>query len=339
MPRLSVIVPARRCAAQLERSLSALAASDLPRDTFEIIVVDDDSGDDTPVVAGRGADRVVRLEGGPRGPGGARNEGAAVAGGELLAFVDADVCVHADALRRLCAAMDAEADIGAVFGAYDTSPPAPGIVSQYRNLVHHWVHVRNAGDAETFWAGCGAVRAAAFRAVGGFDARRYPRPQIEDIELGHRLRDAGWRILLDPAIRGTHLKAWTLAGGILTDVRDRGIPWMRLLRDERRSARTRTLNLRLPERLATIATGLASLTPIAAAVSRDVRWIAVGGVLAGLALLPSLPVLAWLARLRGLPFALAAVPLRLLYYLGNGVSVAAALLPEQTAPASMSTES
>ena len=42
--------------------------------------------------------------------------------------------------------------------------------------------------ARTVWAGLGAIRRKAFEAIKGFDADRYPRPSIEDIELGDRLR-------------------------------------------------------------------------------------------------------------------------------------------------------
>ena len=68
----------------------------------------------------------------------------------------------------------------------------------------------------TFWAGLGAVRRDVFAAVGGFDAARYPHPSIEDIELGGRLAARG-RILLDPAMQGTHLKEWTLRSMVTTD--------------------------------------------------------------------------------------------------------------------------
>jgi hypothetical protein len=77
-----------------------------------------------------------------------------------------------------------------------------------------------------------------FLAIGGFDTVRFPRPQIEDIELGYRLRDAGGRIVLDPTVQGTHLKQWTFWRMLRTDVIDRGIPWMRLLLERR--GRTRT---------------------------------------------------------------------------------------------------
>ena len=52
----------------------------------------------------------------------------------------------------------ADPTLSALFGAYDDLPAAPGIVSNFRNLLHHHVHHRNAGPAETFWTGLGAVR-------------------------------------------------------------------------------------------------------------------------------------------------------------------------------------
>ncbi|MBA2291737.1 MAG: glycosyltransferase family 2 protein, partial [Gemmatimonadales bacterium] len=217
-PRLSVIMPAHQAAHLLPDTLAALCANTLPRSAWELIVVDDASRDNTAEVAGRWADRVIKLPAPPRGPGGARNEGADVATGDWLMFVDSDVRLHPDALARVAAVIDADPTLVAVFGSYDAHPEARGLVSEYRNLLHRYTHIVGAGEAETFWAGCGAVRRDAFRRVGGFDTARFPRPQIEDIDLGYRLRDLGGRILLDPRIQGTHLKRWTLSAMWRTDL-------------------------------------------------------------------------------------------------------------------------
>ncbi|HYW51033.1 MAG TPA: glycosyltransferase family 2 protein, partial [Gemmatimonadaceae bacterium] len=187
VPRLAVIVPAYRCASTLRASLAGLLASDLPRHEWELVVIDDGSGDDTAAVAALHADRVVTIEDGPRGPAHARNTGAAATRAPLLVFIDADVVVAPATLRQLAVHLRDGSGTDAVFGAYDTTPADSGFVSQYRNLLHHRVHAQNAGIATTFWAGCGAVRRDAFDSVGQFDAMRYPRPQVEDIELGYRL--------------------------------------------------------------------------------------------------------------------------------------------------------
>lgn len=319
-PVLSVIVPAHDGAAVLAESLPALKASELPAERWELIVVDDGSADATAEVGARWADRVVRLPAPARGPAFARNRGGEVASGEVLVFVDADVCVHRDALGRLQDLLGPEGEPVAAFGAYDVRPRAEGLVSQYRNLLHHWVHARNRGEADTFWAGLGGVRRRAFQEVGGFDEVRYPRPQIEDIELGYRLRDRGHRIVLDPSIRGTHLKRWTLGAMIRNDVLHRGVPWMELLL-ERGSVGAGSLNADLRERVLTMLTVAGAAVLLLAAALTSLPLLTLGlGFLSGV-LIGNLRLLAWFRRVRGLRFAVAVVPLRLLYYLLNGVSV------------------
>jgi GT2 family glycosyltransferase len=232
--QLSAIVPATNRPATLERCLAALQVASAD----EVVVVREPAG---------------------AGPALARNAGAARAAGELLVFVDADVVVHADALDRVRRAFAAQHDLVAVFGSYDDAVATRRLVAGYRNLQHHVIHQRCAGPVASFWAGLGAVRATAFNAVGGFDAARYPSPSIEDIELGGRLARLG-SIRLDPGLRGTHLKEWSLREMVVTDFARRGVPWVRLML-ERRSV-PRTLNLGMRER-ASAAAALACVVGVA----------------------------------------------------------------------------
>jgi GT2 family glycosyltransferase len=166
--------------------------------------------------------------GGRVGPGGARNQAAEIAQGELLWFVDADVVVHASAAECLARGFASE-QIVAVFGSYDSDPPAKNFFSRYKNLVHHYYHQRASDEAQTFWSGCGAVRRATFLASGGFDVERYQYPSIEDIELGHRLIEAGGRVRLLRDVQCTHLKVWRFGNLIHTEIFRRAIPWSRLI--------------------------------------------------------------------------------------------------------------
>jgi glycosyltransferase involved in cell wall biosynthesis len=321
----SVIVPARDCAGMLLQSLSALGASTLPREKWELIVVDDGSTDETAATAAAFADRVLRVPGGPLGPAGARNRGAEVAQGALLVFVDADVCVSPDVLTQFVGAFGADERIAAVFGAYDTKPRAAGVVSQYRNLLHHYVHLTNCGDAETFWAGCGAVRRSAFLAAGMFDEKRFPRPQIEDIELGYRLVANGDRILLRPEIQGTHLKHWTLRRMLVTDFKDRAVPWMLLLLERGNAGRPGTLNVRHTEKAMTGLVGVALAGVALAAVLVDPRWLLLSLGCIVCVVLGNLALLRWFAERRGVGFALAVIPLRLAFYVISGAGAAWAM--------------
>lgn len=318
-PYLSVVMPAHRALAVLPRVMDALLASDLPRGEWEYIVVDDASPDATPALAARHADAVIRLPGPPQGPAYARNRGAEAARGEVLVFVDSDVCVHPTTLRQFAELFRAHPDIGAAFGSYDDRPPAPGLVSQYRNLLHHYHHQQNGGEAETFWAGCGAVRRALFLRAGKYDEWHYPKPSIEDIELGHRLRAHGARIVLRPEIQCTHLKQWTLKNMAKTDVQDRGVPWMRLLLQEERIGAMRSLNLKVQEKINTALAGLSGVAAVAAPVV-DWRLLALIPLLGVPIFVTNLPLYRFFRRTKGLRFTLAVLPLHYAYYLLNCIS-------------------
>ena len=324
-PLLSIIVPVYNGAAVLPRSLAALAASDLPREFWELVVVDDASVDETVSLAAAYADTIVRLSGPAQGPSYARNRGVEAARGEIVVFIDADVCVHPDTLRRFAWAFTDRPEISAVFGSYDDEPAAPGWVSQYRNLLHHYIHHQNRGEAETFWSGCGAIRRQVLLAVGMYNEWHFSRPQIEDIELGHRLRDHGYRILLLPEIQGKHLKQWSLRSVLATDLKDRGVPWSRLLIQRREATLAHTLNLRMNERLCTALVWLALAGLVLAAALRDSRSLIASGLLVAMVLAINTPLYRFFHRRGGLAFALGVVPLHLVYYIVNGLSVLVAV--------------
>jgi GT2 family glycosyltransferase len=314
-PRVSVVVPVFNDPGNLAECLSALAAG---RDgDTEIVVVDDASTDDTPRVAEGFGVRLVRLDTN-RGPGGARNAGARVARGDVLFFVDADVVVAPDALDRVRAAFAADSALAAVFGSYDERPRAAGLVSQYRNLLHHWVHQQASPEASTFWAGCGAVRRPVFEAMGGFDERRFPTSSIEDIELGYRLRRAGYRIRLDKALQGTHLKRWRFPSVVWTDITRRAIPWARLILETRHAPND--LNVSRSQRLSAALVLLAGALLLAAAFRPAAAALAALPLAAVVVLNHRL--FAFFARSRGWAFAVACVPLHWLYFLYSGASYA-----------------
>jgi len=310
---ISIIVPVYNNPKDLLECLSALIASSCAGS--EIIVVDDASTDDTPSVAVRTGVQVFRLMKNS-GPAAARNYGARRAQGDILFFVDVDIVVAPGAVRRVAQVFEDNPGLAAVFGSYDARPRAEGVVSQYRNLLHHFVHQNGNPEASTFWAGCGAIRRSVFEEIGGFDERRFPRPSIEDIELGYRLRQAGHRILLDKGLQGTHLKRWTLRSVLWTDIFCRAVPWSRLILE--RGKPLDDLNLKGGQRLSGALAWLAGIFLLLAAFRVELLAISAAALLGVVAL--NRELYAFFFRRRGLLFACACIPLHLLYYLYSGLS-------------------
>ena len=322
---ISVIIPVYNGEATLQRCLAPLLAMRERGEIAEIIVVDDRSTDGTASIATASRVRVMS-SGGRLGPGGARNVAAQAAVGSVLWFVDADVVVHADAARVLADALR-RTGAAAVFGAYDDNPAATGFLSQYKNLVHGYYHREHAGAADTFWAGCGAVRKQAFLEAGGFDGARYPQPSIEDIELGWRLHQRGFAIQIVPALQATHLKVWRLKNLLATEIFRRAIPWSRFI--QARGAWSNTLNVSRGERVrALLAVGCVGAIALAAAGLAPVLLAL--AMLCGVAI-ANARLFDFLRRRRGVMFALGAVGFHQAYYLYSSGAFAWCWLERHTA--------
>jgi glycosyltransferase involved in cell wall biosynthesis len=277
---------------------------------LEVIVVDDGSTDGSKQMAETIGAKVLS-SGGRLGPGGARNQAANTALGDILWFVDADVVVHSDAARRLAIGFDGD-QVVAVFGSYDSNPPARNFFSQYKNLVHHYYHNRAKDEAQTFWSGCGAVRRAAFLSCGGFDVERYQYPSIEDIELGRRMIKAGGRIRLLRDVQCTHLKVWRFWNLIHTEIFRRAIPWSRLIVTSGEGI-PNDLNVGVAEQVRAVLAGILFLAILASLVG----YISPSLVLfSGLVvLLANRDIAVFFNRRGGFLFALCAVFFHQIYYL------------------------
>ncbi len=240
---ISIVIPAYNCVDYLTRCLQHIQRSTMA--PLEVIVVDDSSSDETPEV-GKQFGAIVLSSGGRCGPARARNVGAQAAKGDVVFFIDSDVCVHADTIERVAAHFQHDPELAALIGSYDDTPKVKDFLSQYRNLMHCYVHQTAQQEASTFWSGCGAIRRDIFLENSGFD-ESYGRPAIEDIELGYRLRHQGRKMILDPDLQVKHLKAWSFFNLVKTDIMDRGIPWTELILRDR--FLPNDLNIQLSQRV------------------------------------------------------------------------------------------
>ncbi len=303
MTRYSVIVPAWNAGADLAACLKSIIDSMPPGG--EVIAADDGSTDDTVAIATSCGVKVLtgRQQ---QGAAAARNRGVEAAQGAILVFLDADVEVHPETIARLVGSLEAERDLAALFGSDDDRPRARGLLTEFRNLLHHFTHQRGRQEAGTFWTGCGAMRREWFERVGGFDVQVRG---IEDVELGIRVREQGGRIRLDGSIQVCHRKRWTLASMVRTDVKMRALPWMEFVAS--RKGLANDLYTQWRDRACA---GL-----VVAGVALAWRWE--GWLMLGIATILRGDWHLFLARKRGVWFAVRAIPLHWLYLLYSALSV------------------
>lgn len=315
---LSVIVPVHCGGDAFHQCLLSLKAAVPP--PSEVIVVADGATDGSDRLAEESGFRVLKTST-RGGPARARNIGARTAQGDVLFFIDADVAIPPGAIGRVIEDFKRHPDVAAIIGSYDDAPVAANFLSQYKNLFHHYVHQTAQEEAFTFWGACGAIRRDAFLAANGFD-ERYRHPSVEDIELGYRLKRAGYRIRLDRALQIKHLKRWTPFSLVRTDFFHRALPWTDLILRERRLPND--LNLKPSHRVSVVAVyGLAGsgigcwwwpqAWPVAVCAALTLLMLNAG-------------VYRFFIQKRGLWFAIRALPWHWLYYFYSGLGFGVGLI-------------
>jgi glycosyltransferase involved in cell wall biosynthesis len=180
-----VIIPTLNEAAWVPGLLADLAVQTRPAD--EVLVVDGGSADDTVAVAAAAGARVIAAR--ERGAAPQRNEGAAIAGGDVLLFIDADVRLAPDVIERVVTGM-IRRGLDAACPLFWPWPGDPVLRAFFAWL--DGVFVVTAPLIPSGGGGFLAVRRTLFTRLGGFDARY----RFEDAHLIRRVGRLGrYRIL------------------------------------------------------------------------------------------------------------------------------------------------
>ncbi len=218
-PKLSVVTPTHRRPDLLDRLLRSLSEQTVDAETFEVVVVDDASGDRTRDVlqrwsAARPSFRSSSLPVG-RGPASARNLGVRLAQGELILFLDDDVEAVGDLLETHLRFHDAAADpslgvLGRVdwHDALEITPfmrwlDGSGLQFAYDTWMRPGPIDPPYG---AFYTANLSMSRALFVRSGGFD-ERFPYPAYEDMELAWRLASQGFRLEYRPEAKVFHTRA------------------------------------------------------------------------------------------------------------------------------------
>ncbi len=209
-PELSVVVPTYGRPERIHRLLERLAGQTLAAERFEVVVVDDGSPEPIePPEAELGyALRLLRQEN--AGPGAARNRAFEHCRAPLVLILNDDAVPAADLLAVHLEAHATAPERSAVMGSFPFTKQALGRpfvrLLQGSDLLFDFMRLRNGElhDWRFFWTCNISLPLAALREVGGFDAETFREAIVEDVELGYRLAQRGWRVLYREDARCEH---------------------------------------------------------------------------------------------------------------------------------------
>ena len=243
-PFVSVIIATRNRPKDLDRCLESLAAVEYP--AWELIVMDQGlPAASAPILAGRAVNVPVRhVMIPPRGLSVARNEGLAVARGDIIAFLDDDCTVRSSWLYDVVDVFARHPKAGLMVGSviaceYDRSKfllPTREIkveaVLDRRSWREMWLHRVLVMGANM------AMRRQTFERMGGFDemlGAGAPLRSAEDLDYTYRLLLADIPVVRTPHVKVVHHGVRPHAGGAASRlIRDSafgaGVAHMKLLR-------------------------------------------------------------------------------------------------------------
>jgi len=208
-PHISVIVPVRNESRYIAPCLKSLLANDYPVEEVEILVIDGLSDDGTRKLAESFQDQgpLLRVIDNPdRIVPAALNRGLREAHGEIIIRVDGHAEVAPDFIRKNVETLQAVPEAGCVGGRIESRgtslmgqviPLAQG--SLFGGGGGIWFRSRKAGFVDT--VPYGAYRSVVFEKVGFFDETLV---RDQDEEFNYRLREAGYKIYLNPEIRSIY---------------------------------------------------------------------------------------------------------------------------------------
>lgn len=205
-PKFSVVVCTYNGAATLKDCLDGVTSLRYP--SYEVIVVDDGSTDETAEIAARYDVNLVRIEN--SGLAHARNVGFEASSGEIVAYIDDDARPDPDWLTYLAYAFTVRQD-GAIGGPNVPSPDDGVVARCVANAPGGPTHVLLSDREAEHLPGCNmAFRRAAFEAVNGFDPRF--RAAGDDVDICWRLQEHGWTLGYSAPAMVWHRRRSTVRG-------------------------------------------------------------------------------------------------------------------------------
>jgi glycosyltransferase involved in cell wall biosynthesis len=200
VPLISIIIPNHNEGTTIEKCLAAVFALD--DRNFEVIVVDDCSEDNSVNIIKKFPCKLIQLEK-HSGPSKARNLGVLHSKGAILFFTDADCLLPKDGLslvRKTFFWPDADFVLG---GTYSPMPYDNNFFSTFQSIFINYAETKKCKRPDYLATHAFVLGAETFKKIGGFSENFLPL--LEDVELSHRLRRAGYRLIMDPGLQVRHI--------------------------------------------------------------------------------------------------------------------------------------
>ena len=211
---ISIIVPNRNGSATIGKCLEAIYGS--AYEPYEVIVVDDCSQDGSVQIIESYPCKVVRLYE-PQGASRARNVGASHSHGSILFFTDADCLIQENTLTEVMETMKDRPQERIVGGTYTRLSHDRSFFGDFQSLFIHDAETKNPENPDYVAAHAMAIGARTFKESGGF--REDFLPILEDVEFSHRMRRAGARLSMNPAILVEHIFSFSLLSSLRNGMR------------------------------------------------------------------------------------------------------------------------
>jgi len=211
MPKISVVIPTKNRAALLAEAIDRVESQTIPRDQYELIVIDNDSTDDTRSVLEQKTHAYSNLRSAlQEKPGAAatRNAGLRLAKSDLILFIDDDVQAEPGLVQAHLEWQSKHRNasvIGAVSMPWgDTSDPFLRYLRDHR-ILNPYTPSKGPIDFSYYHTCNVSTPTQMLLNVGGFN-ENFRIYGMEDIELGYRLEKAGSRMMFAQDARAVHYR-------------------------------------------------------------------------------------------------------------------------------------
>jgi glycosyltransferase involved in cell wall biosynthesis len=207
---ISIVIANYNKASTLRKCLAAAFASKYGN--FEVIVVDDNSRDNSVQIIEQFPCRLIRLDE-HEGASKARNIGALNSSGDIIFFIDADCLLQEHTLSIVNRSLSEAGPEVILGGTYTKMPYDKRFFSIFQSAFVHFFETKNPDNPDYIAAHALIIHSETFKKSKGFP--EIFLPIIEDVEFTHRLKREGYRLIMNPEIQVEHIFGFSFISSML----------------------------------------------------------------------------------------------------------------------------